>query len=450
MLTAHGSRTSLWLAAAAGTIVTALLLHGRASPLRHGPDIGDDGVRVEARLASTKILPGAMDHDLAVTIGVPGTTSSVRPPLSVAIVIDNSGSMSGEPLAQARAAAGRLVHALDPDDAFAIVSYASHERTIVPMTRATPADQRRALAELDRLIAADGTCVSCGLARGTDELSRSPVHGLRRMVLISDGQANEGVFDRDALADLAAATAAAGISITTVGVGLDFDEVTMVRLANVGHGNYYFAEDAAQLTAMFAHELGGLADTVAMQARLVLTDGPGARIVEAYGYPLSRTGDHVIVPIADLRAGETRKVVLRMEVAPSRTGPLKLTEVELGWQRPSDGAIRHAATIATAEVVDDVSEVAASIDVDAVQAVESARSARAIEESNQVYATHGADAARQVLELRAAQIGRNHDLDATTAARLRRTNADAIEILRSAPAARARKVNAVRAYELAR
>jgi Ca-activated chloride channel family protein len=157
------------------------------------------------------------------------------------------------------------------------------------------------------------------------------------MVLMSDGQANEGVYDRGELAQLASDTATHGISISTVGVGLDFDEVTMQRLANVGHGSYYFVEDTANLAAMFSRELGSLSETVASQVGLVLTDGPGARIVEAYGYPMERVGSHAIIPIADLRAGETRKVVLRAQLAPAHTGPLTITELELAWQRIADG-----------------------------------------------------------------------------------------------------------------
>ena len=99
--------------------------------------------------------------------------------------------------------------------------------------------------------------------------------GIRRIVLISDGQANHGLYDRDELAQLAGETAARGVSISTVGVGLDFDEQTMLRLAEVGRGNYYFVEDTGALAAMFDRELSGLAETVAPTCGSRWRPGPG-------------------------------------------------------------------------------------------------------------------------------------------------------------------------------
>jgi Ca-activated chloride channel homolog len=452
MLTAHRVRTSFALAGAAGTIIAALLLHGNAAPPEPFDGWADDGIRLEARLISTKILPGPMDHDLAVTITAPGRDLEARPPLSLVVVVDRSGSMQGEPLRNAKAAAGRLINQLDERDAFSVVTYSSGDETVVPMSRATPDAKRRALYGLETIVDEGGTCISCGITRGTTELARSPITGgVRRIVLISDGQANEGIGvpDRSELVQFAHDTAAGGISISAVGVGLDFDEVTMQRIANVGRGNYYFVEDTGKLDAMFAAELGGLAHTFATQVQLVLRDAPGARIVEAYGYPSRRAGDSVTIPISDLRAGETRKVVLRVQVAPTATGPMTITRVGLSWHRASDNHQGSAGTSTVVDVVDDPADVAASVHAPTVQAVEAALGARALEEANEVYDTHGAAAAQQVLELRDRKLRANKYLDAVQRGRLSRDNANALDNLRRVPAAKAKKDNAAKAYELA-
>ncbi|MBA2543373.1 MAG: VWA domain-containing protein [Deltaproteobacteria bacterium] len=452
MLTAHRVRTSVAIAGAAGAIIAAALFTGRVEPPGvHPDDFADDGLQLTAKLPTQSVLAGAMEHDLAVMIVAPGRSETTRAPLSLVVVIDRSGSMAGDPLRDAKAAAGRLIEQLGSGDAFAIVTYSSTDETVMGMTRATEVSKRRALDAIETIMEEGGTCISCGLQRGTRELAASPIAGgLRRMVLISDGQANEGIYDRGELAQLASDTAQGGVSITSVGVGLDFDEVTMVRLANVGRGNYYFVENTGALDQIFSRELGGLAQTIGTNAKLILTDGLDARIVDAYGYPSERAGDHVIIPIADLRAGESRKVVLRVRVAPAHTGPLTIAKVELGWRRPTDGANRHAVTTAQVDVVDDPDAVADSVDVATVRIIEQARSAHALEEANGIYDSHGADAARQVLELRGAAIGANKYLDAATVDRLRRTNEAALETLRTAPASKAKKINAVQAYELAR
>lgn len=448
---AASMKTCLALGTAGATVVAALLLHPFAPPIA-APN--DDGMLLAARLTSTRILRGAADQNLAVTITAPTGQARSRPPLSLAVVIDRSGSMDGEPMANAKAAAARLVDKLDASDAFSIVTYSSADETVTPMVRATAANKARAIAAIAMIDDDGGTCISCGLTRGATELAQSPVAGgVQRIVLISDGQANEGIYDRDELAQLAADTAANGTSISTVGVGLDFDEVTMTRLADVGRGNYYFVEDTRNLDTMFAKELGGLADTVAADVRLVLTDAPGVRIEEAYGYPMTRTGDTVFVPVADLRAGETRKVVFRVHVETFSASTLDVTTVQLGWRRVADGLARKATTRVRVGVTDDLRDVEQTIDVKTVEAIEQVNTARAFEEASRVYDTEGAGAAQQIIDRRVEAIRANKALPPASAAKLEAESYAAKGDFAAAPAggaagAKAKKASRAKAYDL--
>jgi Ca-activated chloride channel family protein len=457
MLQATGAsrvRTSLVLGAASATVIAALLLtQGTPAARPEGFDSSaDDGMSIVAELTTSKILAGAHDENVAITIKAPKGRAAYRPPLSVAVVIDRSGSMSGAPMENAKAAASRLIGQLDGNDAFTVIAYSSGDQVVMPMSRASDQNKSAARAAIERIYDDGGTCISCGLVRGASELERSPIgDGVRRIVLISDGQANEGIWDRDELAQLAQTTAARGTSISAVGVGLDFDEVTMQRIASVGRGNYYFVEDTANLSAMFAKELGGLAETVASDVRLVVDGGEGVMIEEAYGYQMSRHGDSVIIPIADLRAGETRKVVLRVRVATSQLVASKvITSVHMGWRRVADGAQRNAKTAAIAEIVDDSRAVAASVIPRAAQAVEEALSARALEEAAIVYEAQGYEAAKQVLDVRMDQVNRNTNLTPTTRARIESSSTRAMENFKSAPKGKAMKMSREDAYNLSR
>lgn len=172
-MVAHASsaRSYVALGGAAATIIAALLLHP-LTPRSGVVTTGDDGVRVNARLVSSQILRGAHEQDLAVTITVPAGARQVRPPLSLAVVIDRSGSMSGEPMQNAKAAAARLVSQLDAGDAFSIITYSSGDEAVTPMLRATAANKSRAMAAIARIEDDGGTCISCGLVRGASSRVR--------------------------------------------------------------------------------------------------------------------------------------------------------------------------------------------------------------------------------------------------------------------------------------
>jgi len=409
---------------------------------------------LNARLVTSRILEGHQEQNFSVTMTAPNLSidgTIRRPPLSLAIVIDRSGSMHGPPIENAKAAALSVVRQLDSRDAFSVVTYSSNSATVVPMQRATDANKAAARAAIETIEDDGGTCISCGLETGAAEIAHSPVTGgLRRIFLISDGQANEGLYDRDELADLAATTAARGVSISTAGVGLDFDEHTMRRLAEVGRGNYYFVEDTVAMAAMFSRELGTLGQTVASDVRLAVTAGPGVRIEEAYGYPMTRVGDRVVVPVADLGAGETRKVVFRVTVAAAHEGPLVVSEVELGWRRVADGVPRAAHTTAVADVVQDPAAVAASVDPATMHIVEQALSARALEQAAAAYDHGGMAEAQQVLERRSQAVRANAAyLGAEAVESLEAVSRTALDGFARAPD-QAKKVTSVKAYELAR
>ncbi|MEJ7597496.1 MAG: VWA domain-containing protein [Kofleriaceae bacterium] len=345
---AHRVCTSFTLAAATATVLAALLLHGRTSC--PAPTSDDSGMELAARLT---------DGELVVLVTAPNRAAT-RPPISLVVALDASSSMSGEPLAQAKAAAVRLVDQLEPGDAFSIITFSSASAIVMPTAMASDPNKAAARAAIGGIFVpehAAGTCLACGLDQAVSALARSPiVGGVNRIIVLSDGDPNIGIGAnaqgnlapiRDEADVLAASIARRGISVSSVGVGLDFNEALMTNLAAVGHGNYYFVEDTQDLAMMFGREIESIARTVASDVKLVVTDGAGVTIEEAYGYPLTRTGEAVVVPIADLRAGETRKVVLRVSTHPRRVAPT----VKLGWRWVDTGLAAHAATTATPLVV---------------------------------------------------------------------------------------------------
>ncbi|HET9991643.1 MAG TPA: VWA domain-containing protein, partial [Kofleriaceae bacterium] len=412
---ASRARTAVAIAAAGTAVAAGLFLKQRGPSCPLPSETSDI---LTAQLTSTKVIAG--DQDIAVTIRMPKAAELQRPPLSLVVVLDRSGSMHGEPLDNAKRAATALVDRLTSDDAFALVTFSDSDQLILNMDRATAAHKREAADAIDKIYDDGGTCTSCGINRGAAELERSPIRGgVQRMVLISDGQANEGVWDRDELVGLAQATAARGMSITTVGVGLDFDEQTMIRLGEVGRGKYYFVQDTANLGAMFASELSDLGATVATDVHLVI-EPHAAEIAWAYGYPVKNLGTKIEIPIADLRAGETRKVVLHGRVA----GP-DVARFELTWRSPIDRTPHATATTLATLLTRDPAVVAANRIADATAAVEEARTARVLEDATRTYEQYGAEPAKRMIERQLARV--RTSLPAAKLERIERAANDAVE-----------------------
>lgn len=444
---ASQARTAVCLVGAVTAFTAALLL----TPSRPVPTTVCTGISsnlINAKLSSTKILVGDREQDIAVTITMPRGHTQTRPPLSLAIVIDRSGSMEGAPLANAKAAAQKLVDSLDGNDAFTIVTYSSEVETVVPMTRVSRASQLAAHDAIDAIYDDGNTCISCGISQGAAELASSPIdHGIKRMVLISDGQANAGLADRNELAQLAMETASRGVSISTVGVGLDFDELTMTRLADVGHGHYYFVEDTAQLSTMFASELAAMTETVAAD---VVLDVSGVMITDVYGYAYSRGREDVVIPLADMRAGETRKVVLHAVLPEGATSTFEVAKLHLDWRDVSSGRPMDATTNLIATMTTNPRDVAATIDRGAVSAIETARTARVLEDAAKTYETQGAAAAQQVIERHLRDVQMNKNVDAPALEMIERASNGAAGNFAKAPPAKAMKATRADAYELAR
>ena len=387
--------------------IGAFLLHrGHTAASAAEPSAGvasGGGVTMRAMLQSGMVLRGTHDTYLALTLYAPGEAGSSRPPLDLAIVIDRSGSMSGEKLAQAKQAAYQLLAELDARDHVAIVAYGSDVDTVFASQLATDEAKRAAQAAVARIYDDGGTNLSGGLVAGASEIfrARNP-EAVGRIVLISDGIANEGLFASGDLQKLSADTASRGVSITTVGVGLDFDERTMTSIANSGRGNYYFVESAAALPQMFETEMARLGATVATDVSVTFATTPGVQVLEALGYPMYQHDGVYQVPVADLYAGEHRKLVLRLRVSAEQAGTMPLGTFDARF-RPvgADDATRTSVTV-SARVTDSRDEWQAHIDRDAARHIERALTAKAIDEATALYEKGHAAEATKTLRDRAA------------------------------------------------
>jgi Ca-activated chloride channel family protein len=273
-------------------------------------------------------------------------TDAATLPTDFIVVFDRSGSMMGEPLLFAKAAVRELYAGLRPQDRFALVGYASDAGIEIPLGSAGPHARPDVERVLGDLVASGGTHMSAGLDLAHDLAVRSRAAGrVQRVLLLSDGHANQGDFSHEGLRGRAARAGSGEYVLSAVGVGQDFDETLMSAVADAGTGNFYYLPDARELAGVFAGEFAAARETVARGVEVTLAPGNGIEIVDAAGYPLERDGARVSFRPGDLYAGQARRLWLTLHAQTDRERMLDLGAVALRW-RETDGTPRELTQLA--------------------------------------------------------------------------------------------------------
>lgn len=249
-----------------------------------------------------------------------------RAPLAMAVVLDTSGSMSGEKIEEARRSVLRLLGQMRDDDEIAVVRYSDTSELVQPLARV--GSVRTDLAERIRsLSAGGGTNIPGGLSQGLRALDDAARSRVKRIVLVSDGLD----ATRAQAEQLAQRSFASGITVSSLGIGLDFDESYMGSLAQNGHGNFGFVKDGAALAGFLTRELEQTATTTVENAKVTLTLPDGVELVDASGADTHVDGRRVTLALGSLFAGDERRVIVRL-TANGASG-LRKIESAAAWAR---------------------------------------------------------------------------------------------------------------------
>lgn len=297
-----------------------------------------DLVSLEAALANRYVTPDVSTEVLArLTVRSEALADRPRPPANISLVIDTSASMRGEAIERAREAAKALVQDLEKGDRVSVVAFHSRGDVLVASVELDDENRGQVLEALEGLEATGTTALAEGLALGMQQLQvdrRNDV--VSRMVLLSDGVPNDQARARQVGATLAASS----ISLTALGLGLEFDEVLLAELASRCGGRFHYVEDAQQVAKMFHEEILDIEQLVAQGAVLELRAGPGVSILEVVGRSQAQAGvQSASVPVGDLVENDAREVVVRLAVDAHRDGAsIELLDASLRYSDATAGA----------------------------------------------------------------------------------------------------------------
>ncbi|WP_432823233.1 vWA domain-containing protein [Trichloromonas sp.] len=296
--------------------VFALLSFGGFAAAASPPLIGCD------LALDQEVLPAGSSQSVVikVSLDVPVLPrQTARPPVNLALVFDRSGSMSGSKIEKARQAAVEALRRLGPGDLFSLVVYDHQVQTLVSAQSA--ANTEWIESQIRSIHPGGNTALFGAVSQGAAEVRRH-VHQpyVHRVILLSDGLANVGPSAPEDLARLGAALLKEGISVTTIGIGTDFNEDLMTRLAARSDGNHYFVEDSRDLSRIFAAELGDVLSVAARRVVVEVECPAGVRPLRVIGREGRIRGNRVEIQMNQLYGGQEKFALIEVEVPASRSG----------------------------------------------------------------------------------------------------------------------------------
>jgi Ca-activated chloride channel family protein len=292
----------------------------------------------------------------------PNAEAVAAQPTDALVVLDISGSMSGQKLDYAKQALHQLIDRLTTRDRFGLVTYESEAQLLQPLTRADGANVAHFHRVVNELETAGGTNMSAGLDLALRQLRQRERAGAgARVLLLSDGHANEGDSSADGLMARARRVTQQDDVLSALGIGDDFNEDLMTGLAETGTGNFYYLSRVETLGSFFDAELAAASQTVASALELAFSPAAGVKLLELSGYPLQSDGADTTVRPGNLIAGQERVLWATLKVPTDTLRDLQLGSFALRFKKDDTAYELRAAALPALACVTDAARFEASI-----------------------------------------------------------------------------------------
>jgi Ca-activated chloride channel family protein len=303
-------------------------------------------VKLDAELGRT-VLPTSDPGNVYLRLSLKSLAAAKREretQINAAIVIDRSGSMQGDRISAAKEGARVALERLSSDDTVALVAY---NHNVEVLSRAAPlgGSRDRLKRAINRLTAGGTTALYDGVKEGGRQAEKFlSDDNVNRVVLLSDGLANVGPSSPRALARLGRKLASRGISVSTIGLGLDYNEDLMQRLAAASDGNHVFVERPSDLAEIFDREFGDALSVSARDITITIECKLGFEPIRILGRDGDIDGNRVTLKLNQLQSENERYVVVELKAPEGRSeGAADIADVRVDYvDLDKDAAPAHA------------------------------------------------------------------------------------------------------------
>ena len=271
------------------------------------------------------ILPVDAKQTICVKVGVTGfamEADAPRKPLNIAMVLDRSGSMSGDKIEQAREAAAAAIELMKPDDIVSIIAYDTEVETIVPATKR--GDGKEILEKIKKLEPGGTTALYAGTQAGGKEVKKFlDKEKVNRVILLSDGLANVGPSSPEEASTLGQKLGGDGICVTTLGLGNGYNEDLMMKLSQASDGNHVYITQASNMVEVFDEEFQTATKVVAQEVSGKLVCEEKVKPIRILNREGKIDGQTVSFDWNQIYSGHERYVLIEVEVPAGEDGETK-------------------------------------------------------------------------------------------------------------------------------
>jgi Ca-activated chloride channel family protein len=270
---------------------------------------------------------------LDLTLLAPETQTSHQVPTDAIVVLDRSGSMGDDnKWYYATEAVYSLLDRLTPVDRIALITFDTHARINSRLVHADGQQTRRVRNVIrsvrpgastnlgDALLLAERIAASAG----TSERQT-------RIILLSDGQANTGIVEPTELATISRRIADSGNVLSTIGMGLGFNETLMASLADHGMGSFNYLEHLESLGTILAQELSDSRQVLAEGSEIRMVLPHGVELRDVAGLPFALEGRTAVIRTGQLFQNSRKRLTTTLQVASHSLKEYKIGSIDLNY-----------------------------------------------------------------------------------------------------------------------
>ncbi len=295
-------------------------------------------IAIHAELSQTKLVQG-QNGTVYVNLGIQAPVSDHvmrpvnRPPIDMVVVLDRSPSMlAANKWPYAKTAVLALLQRLGPADRIGLIGFDRSATVYAELTAVTPQARQHLQGLVQRLQVGSATNIGAGLQRAGDMLTRQPTERVKKMILLSDGETNTGITDPLALTKMASDISDRHVVLSTIGMGLGFNEALMAALADRGMGHYAYLEHLDTLGDILAKDLEETRSLYAERSELDVQLRPGVKLLDAAGYPIAPVNpaaNRFRIKTGQLLWGSHKPLMLTLHAPTTASGDFHVGDIAL-------------------------------------------------------------------------------------------------------------------------